>query len=93
MTTTVLVEFFDHTRDPGSARAGALPAMGLPDSWLDALIGDGHVEQRDYAARGVLKSVTARFPTRDHRDQFASSVRQVSKLMGTRAVVHGHDVW
>ncbi|MFM0007357.1 hypothetical protein PQR57_41195 [Paraburkholderia dipogonis] len=91
--TTILVEFFDHTLDPRGTRAGAKPAMGMPDSWLDALIGDGQVERRDYVAPGVLKSVTARFPTREHRDQFASAVRQVSKLMGTRAVVHGDRVW
>jgi hypothetical protein len=66
--------------------------MGLPDSWLDALIGDGQVKRRDYVAPGVLKSITATFPTREHRDQFTSAVREVSKLMGTRAVVHGDRI-
>ena len=85
--TTIHVEFSDITLDPR-----AKPAMGLPDSWLDALIGDGYVERRDYVAPGVLKSITARFPTRDHRDQFASSVRQVSNLMGTRAVIRSDGI-
>lgn len=90
---TIHVEFSDTTLDPQSTRSGAKPAMGLPDSWLDALIGAGHVERRDYVAPGVLRSITAQFPTRDHRDQFASSVRQVSNLMGTRAVVRSDGVW
>jgi hypothetical protein len=60
--TTIHVEFSDITLDPLSTRSGAKPAMGLPDSWLDALIGAGHVENRDYAAPGILKSITARFP-------------------------------
>jgi hypothetical protein len=90
--TTIHVEFSDITLDPRSTRSGAKPAMGLPDSWLDALIGDGYVERRDYVAPGVLKSITARFPTRDHRDQFASSVRQVSNLMGTRAVIRSDGI-
>lgn len=90
--TTIHVEFSDITLDPLSTRSGAKPAMGLPDSWLDALIGAGHVENRDYAAPGILKSITARFPTPHHRDQFASSVRQISNLMGTRAVVRG-SIW
>ncbi|MBN3754282.1 hypothetical protein G3N95_15120 [Paraburkholderia sp. Tr-20389] len=91
--TIIHVEFFDHTLDPKGTRAGAEPSMGMPDSWLDALIGDGHVEQRDYVAPGVLKSITARFPTHAHREQFTSAVREVSKLVGTRAVVHGDRTW
>jgi hypothetical protein len=90
--TTIHVEFSDITLDPQSARSGAKPAMGLPDSWLDALIGAGYVERRNYVAPGVLKSIIARFPSRDHRDQFACSVRLVSNLMGTRAVVSSEGV-
>ncbi|SAL48729.1 hypothetical protein AWB68_02397 [Caballeronia choica] len=85
--STILVEFADITQDPASARCGATPAKGMPDSLLDALIGAGWVEYRDYAAPGVLKRVTARFPTDAHREQFALSVRQISNLMGTRATV------
>lgn len=79
---TIVFEFLDTTRGQG---AGGATALGLPDHWMDALIGDGVVEQRDYIAPGILRRIVARFPTQQHRDQFASSVRQVSKLLGTHA--------
>ncbi|XUW93264.1 hypothetical protein OH764_34625 (plasmid) [Burkholderia sp. M6-3] len=79
---TIVFEFVDTTR--GQAVGGAT-ALGLPDCWMDALIGDGYVEQRDYIAPGILRRIVARFPTQHHLDQFASSVRQVSKLLGTHA--------
>jgi hypothetical protein len=79
---TITFEFLDTTRGQGT---GSVTALGLPDCWMDALIGDGYVEQRDYIAPGVLRRVVARFPTQQHLDQFACSVRQVSKLLGTYA--------
>ena len=90
--STILVEFADITQDPASARSGATPAKGMPDSYLDALIGLGSVEYRDYAAPGVLKRVTARFPTAAHRDQFVIAVRQISNLMGTHATVFRYGI-
>ncbi|NUY06197.1 hypothetical protein [Paraburkholderia youngii] len=59
---------------------------------MDALIGDGHVEERDYIAPGILRRVVARFPTEHHLNQFACSVRQVSKLLGTRAFRAGNGI-
>ncbi|MFM0513917.1 hypothetical protein [Paraburkholderia sp. RL17-373-BIF-A] len=79
---TIVFEFVDTTRGQG---VGGATALGLPDCWMDALIGDGYVEQRDYIAPGILRRIVARFPTQHHLDQFASSVRQVSKLLGTHA--------
>lgn len=79
---TIAFEFLDTTRGQGASSAAAL---GLPDCWVDALIGDGYIEQRDYIAPGILRRIVARFATQHHRDQFASSVRQVSKLLGTYA--------
>ncbi|MFM0415678.1 MULTISPECIES: hypothetical protein [Paraburkholderia] len=79
---TIVFELVDTTRGQG---AGGGTALGLPDCWMDALIGDGYVEQRDYIAPGILRRIVARFPTQHHLDQFASSLRQVSKLLGTHA--------
>jgi hypothetical protein len=90
------VEFFDATRqaDQSGGLHGDIPAaMGMPDCWLDALIGDGEVQRRDYVVPGVLWRIHARFPTAHHRDQFAFSVRKVSKLLGTWAIVHAPDAW
>jgi hypothetical protein len=80
---TIAFEFLDTTR--GHSAPGAATALGLPDCWMDALIGDGFIEHRDYIAPGILRRIVARFPTQHHRDQFACSVRQVSKLLGTHA--------
>ncbi|AXF18817.1 hypothetical protein [Paraburkholderia caledonica] len=80
---TIVFEFVDTTRGQG---AGRDTALGLPDCWMDALIGDGYVEQRDYIAPGMLRRIVARSPTQHHLEQFASTVRQVSKLLGTRAL-------
>ncbi|MGF6637135.1 hypothetical protein [Paraburkholderia tuberum] len=80
---TIVFEFLDTSR--GQSGPFGLAALGMPDCWMDALIGDGYIEHRDYIAPGILRRVVARFPTRDHRDQFACSVRQVSKLLGTYA--------
>jgi hypothetical protein len=82
MMITIVFEFLDTTRGQG---AGGATALGLPDHWMDALIGDGYVEHREYIAPGILRRIVARFPTQHHLDQFASSVRQVSKLLGTNA--------
>lgn len=83
----IVVVFVDTTRDSNGARGGAKPARGMPDHWLDALIGDGHIEERQYVTPGVLSRVHARFPTKHHCDQFACAVRQVSKLVGTWALI------
>lgn len=87
--TTIVLEFLDTTRGQG---ASGTTALGLPDCWMDALIGDGYVEQRVYIAPGILRRIVARFPTQHHLDQFASSVRQVSKLLGTHAFRAGYGV-
>ncbi|MGF6649596.1 hypothetical protein OKW34_000158 [Paraburkholderia youngii] len=87
--TTIVFEFLDTTRGQG---AGGATAPGLPDCWIDALIGDGYVEERDYIAPGILRRVVARFPTEHHLNQFAGSVRQVSKLLGTRAFRAGNGI-
>ncbi|SAL07111.1 hypothetical protein AWB81_07911 [Caballeronia arationis] len=84
----IVVSFEDFTSDPAGARAGALPAAGCPDSWLDALIGAGSVFSRYYAAPGAVSTVGVRFPSVFHAEQFCLSVRQVANLLGTRAHVH-----
>ncbi|MGF6265376.1 hypothetical protein OKW49_006369 [Paraburkholderia youngii] len=78
---TIAFEFLDTTRGQG---ASSVTASGLPDCWMDVLIGKGYIEQRDYIAPGILRRIVARFTTQHHLEQFASSARQVSKLLGTR---------
>ncbi|MFT4506091.1 hypothetical protein [Caballeronia sp. 15711] len=40
------ISFHDCTQRPAGVRAGAEPAKGLPDSWLDAVVGVGAVKSR-----------------------------------------------
>jgi hypothetical protein len=86
--TDFQITFNDCTADPSSARAGAEPAKGLSDSWLDALVGVGDVRSRSYAAPGMLSETAVVFPSSAHGEQFALALRQISKLLGTRAEIH-----
>jgi hypothetical protein len=64
-----------------------MPAKGLPDSWLDAVVGVGAVRSRVYAAPGMLSGTTVAFPSDAHGEQFSITVRQIANLLGTRADV------
>ena len=81
------ISFHDCTAHREGARAGAMPAKGLPDSWLDAVVGVGAVRSRVYAAPGMLSGTTVAFPSDAHGEQFSITVRQISNLLGTRADV------
>jgi hypothetical protein len=84
----IVVSFEDCTRDPAGARAASTPARGIPDSWIDALIGTGSVFSRDYAAPDTVSTLGLQFPSSDHAEQFCLSVREVANLLGTRAHIH-----
>jgi hypothetical protein len=81
------IRFTDVTVDPLAARSGSTPAKGLPDAWLDALLGVGSVGHRTNAAPGMLSRISLSFPTRAHAEQFTLALRHVSKLLGTRAEI------
>jgi hypothetical protein len=82
------ISFHDCTQRPAGVRAGAKPAKGLPDSWLDAVVGVGAVKSRAYAAPGMLSRTTVAFASHAHGEQFCITVRQISNLLGTRADIH-----
>ncbi|WP_321794608.1 hypothetical protein [Caballeronia sp. J97] len=84
----IVVSFEDCTTDPAGARAASKPARGIPDSWIDALLGAGSVFSRDYAAPDAVSTVGLQFPSSDHAEQFCLSVREAAHLLGTRAHIH-----
>lgn len=81
----VIVNFEDLTKDPAGVRANATPTPGLPDVWIDALVGTGSVFSRGYAAPGIVSTISLTFPSSDHAEQFCLSVREVANLFDTRA--------
>lgn len=83
----IAIRFADVTCDPLAVRSGSAPAKGLPEIWLDALVGAGYVIARAYADPGHLSRISLFFPTHAHAEQFTVAVRQVAKLLGTRAEV------
>ncbi|MDR5826027.1 hypothetical protein QCE64_36760 [Caballeronia sp. LZ043] len=84
----IVVSFEDFTKNPAGVRADAKPSPGLPDSWIDALLGAGAVFSRAYAAPGAVSTIGLRFPSCYHAEQFCLSVREVANLLGTRAHIH-----
>ncbi|WP_050455466.1 hypothetical protein [Candidatus Burkholderia verschuerenii] len=84
----VIVNFEDLTKDPAGVRANATPSPGLPDDWIDALVGAGSVFSRGYATAGMISTISVTFPSSGHAEQFCVSVRAVAHLCGTRAHTH-----
>jgi hypothetical protein len=85
----IAIRFADITSEPLAARSGSTPAKGLPEIWLDALIGAGYIVAPAYADLGHLSRISLFFPTQAHAEQFTVAVRHVANLLGTRAEVEG----
>jgi len=91
--------FEDLTSSPERVfSAGAAPSPGMPEEWLDAVLGTAKASQHRYTEEGMLSAVLVDISP-DHYDQFQSVLRSVGQRLGTNpwirdlAEPHYADAW